>query len=143
MSTPALSHLYIATACLRNAQGQLLTVRKRGTQAWMLPGGKRDGMEQPLQTLLRELCEELGLQLPATQLAPLGHFTAQAANEAHTQVHAQVFVGLQPLTEPIQTAAEIEAHHWLDLTSPCPLQLAPLLRLHVLPALLHHLLQHG
>ena len=57
-------HLHIATACLFNAQGQLLTVRKRGTQAWMLPGGKRDGPETPLQALLRELQEELqSLQL--------------------------------------------------------------------------------
>ena len=135
LAKPVMHHLYIATLCLFNPQGQLLTVRKRGTQAWMLPGGKRDGDETPLQTLLRELKEELQLPLQAADVVPLGTFSAAAANEAATQVHAEVFVALQPLRQPVQAAAEIEALQWIELAPPLPHALAPLLREHIIPAL--------
>ena len=128
-------HLHIATACLFNAQGQLLTVRKRGTQAWMLPGGKRDGDETPLQALLRELEEELQLRLQPEDVEALGPFSATAANEAGTQVHAQVFVACAALQQPVQIAAEIAGQRWLDWEGPLPDDLAPLLREQVIPAL--------
>ncbi len=35
---------------------------------WDLPGGGREGDESPETCLLRELCEEFGLQLPADRL---------------------------------------------------------------------------
>lgn len=128
-------HLHIATACLFNAQGQLLTVRKRGTQAWMLPGGKRDGDETPLQALLRELQEELQIDMAADDFASLGTFSAIAANEADTQVHAHVFVAPAPLLLAVQPAAELAALQWLALDQPLPDTLAPLLRSQVIPAL--------
>lgn len=128
-------HLHIATACLFNTQGQLLTVRKRGTQAWMLPGGKRDGAETPLQALLRELQEELQIGMAADDFAPLGQFSASAANEAATQVHAHVFVAHAPVLHALQPAAEIAALQWLALDQPLPDTLAPLLRNQVIPAL--------
>lgn len=128
-------HLHIATACLFNAQGQLLTVRKRGTQAWMLPGGKRDGDETPLQALLRELQEELQLDMAAQDFSPLGSFSASAANEADTQVHAHVFVAHAPLQHAVHPAAELAALQWLALDQPLPDTLAPLLRSQVIPAL--------
>ncbi len=37
-----MSVLQIATACLIDPHGRLLLVRKRGTLAFMLPGGKRE-----------------------------------------------------------------------------------------------------
>lgn len=129
-------HLHIAAACLFNAQGQLLTVRKRGTQAWMLPGGKRDGEETPLQALVRELQEELQITMAAADFAPLGQFSARAANEAATQVHAHVLVAHAPLQQTVQAAAEIADLHWLALDQPLPDTLAPLLRSQVIPALL-------
>jgi len=129
-------HLHIAAACLFNTQGHLLTVRKRGTQAWMLPGGKRDGDETPLQALVRELQEELQLTMVAADFAPLGQFSAIAANEAATQVHAHVLVAHAPLQQTVQAAAEIAGVQWLELDQPLPDTLAPLLRSQVIPALL-------
>lgn len=64
--------LHIAAACLFDEAGRLLLVRKCGTQMFMLPGGKRESGETPLQALIRELDEELHLQLPASALTPLG-----------------------------------------------------------------------
>lgn len=128
-------HLHIAAACLFNTQGHLLTVRKRGTQAWMLPGGKRDGDETPLRALVRELQEELQITMAAADFAPLGQFSAIAANEAATQVHAHVLVALAPLQQTVQAAAEIAGVQWLALDQPLPDTLAPLLRSQVIPAL--------
>ncbi|MDH1702855.1 NUDIX hydrolase [Comamonas terrigena] len=128
-------HLHIAAVCLFNTQGQLLTVRKRGTQAWMLPGGKRDGEETPLQALVRELQEELQITMAAADFAPLGQFSAIAANEAATQVHAHVLVAHAPLQQTVQAAAEIAGVQWLALDQPLPDTLAPLLRSQVIPAL--------
>ncbi|MBB4863788.1 8-oxo-dGTP pyrophosphatase MutT (NUDIX family) [Pseudomonas nitritireducens] len=129
--------LRIAAACLLDEAGRLLLVRKRGTQAFMLPGGKYEAGETAVQALLRELQEELDLQLPPAALTPLGHFQADAANEPDTRVAAQVFVAALP--HAVQPAAELEELAWLESSGDLPPNLAPLLREQVLPALLAHL----
>ena len=112
--------LRIATACFLNDAHALLVVRKRGTQAWMLPGGKLDGEETPQQALLRELHEELALTLSADALQPLGQFAAPAANEADTQVSAQVFCASLPAQQVPTIGAEIAAMQWIALDAPLP-----------------------
>ncbi|TJZ76260.1 NUDIX hydrolase [Chitiniphilus eburneus] len=113
-------------------QGRLLTVRKRGTAHFMLPGGKPESGEAPLAGLLRELREELGCGVQAGTLRELGRFSAQAANEPGRTVNATVYTGV--LDAPPRLAAEIEALAWIDPAQP-DVTLAPLLRDHVLPAL--------
>ncbi|MGY4534314.1 8-oxo-dGTP diphosphatase [Pseudomonas sp. TE3786] len=126
--------LSIAAACLIDAHGRLLLVRKRGTQAFMLPGGKREPGESAIAALQRELLEELNLTLPVEALTALGQFHAPAANEADTWIDADIFVAA--LHQPVAAAAELEELAWLDLQAPERDDLAPLLRLHVLPRLL-------
>ncbi|MCY1416371.1 hypothetical protein D3C76_837810 [compost metagenome] len=125
--------LNIAAACLMDSAGRLLLVRKRGTRAFMLPGGKREAGEQPLDALRRELREELDLHLPADALAPLGRFHAPAANEADTWVDADIYLAALP--HPVQPAAELEELAWLNDLHETSESLAPLLRDKVLPAL--------
>ncbi len=127
----------IAAACLLDDTGRLLLVRKRGTQAFMLPGGKHEPGETSVQALLRELGEELNLHLAPSALTPLGHFQANAANEPDMRVDAQVFVAALP--HAVQPAAELEELAWLDPAGDYPRNLAPLLREQVLAALLAHL----
>ena len=40
----------VAAVVFRNAEGHVLTVRKRGTQRFMLSGGKPEPAEEPHQT---------------------------------------------------------------------------------------------
>lgn len=127
----------IAAACLLDDAGRLLLVRKRGTQAFMLPGGKHEPGETSVQALLRELGEELDLHLATAALTPLGQFQANAANEPEMRVDAEVFIAALP--HAVQPAAELEELAWLDPAGDYPHNLAPLLREQVLPALLAHL----
>lgn len=126
--------LKIATACLLNEAGSILVVRKRGTRMFMLPGGKIEAGETPLQALRRELYEELGLEVEEQQLQALGHFQSRAANEPDHWVEADVFVGR--VEGEVQVQAEIDALDWLTPHTQQQEHLAPLLREQLLPALL-------
>lgn len=124
--------LDIVTAVIRDADGRMLLVRKRGTTVFMKPGGKRDGGEDDLATLARELDEELGCRLVHAEL--LGHFSAPAANEAGFTVQSATY--LAAVEGDIAARAEIEELAWIDPAAPGDLRLAPLLTEQVLPALL-------
>ncbi|MDN5895052.1 MAG: dihydrofolate reductase [Nocardioides sp.] len=110
--------------------GQVLTVRKRGTSRFMLVGGKLDPGETPADAACREAEEEVGLQ--PRQLEPLGTFLALAANEPGHLVRSVAFLTV-PEGEP-QVAAEIEEMRWMGLDDRHD-DLAPLLEHHVLPLL--------
>ena len=121
----------IAAALLLGPNGHILLVRKRGTQAFMQPGGKIDPGEQPLQALARELLEELGLRIDPAQARYLGVFSAPAANEPGFEVQAELFQ--LHIDAPVQPAAEIEEVQWIDPLTEGNLTLAPLTRDLILP----------
>jgi 8-oxo-dGTP pyrophosphatase MutT (NUDIX family) len=128
------SRLQIAAICLLNCAGELLVVRKRHTQRFMLPGGKLEIGESSLEALIRELEEELSLSLDPKACKPLGLFQAPAANEPDTVIEAELFMA--ELDNPALTvAAELEILAWLPLKPPYEIALAPLLSEHVLPLL--------
>ncbi|WP_339417811.1 MULTISPECIES: NUDIX hydrolase [unclassified Pseudomonas] len=125
------STIRIAAALLIGADGQTLLVRKRGTQAFMQPGGKIDAGEQPAEALARELHEELNLRIEPSEAVYLGTFTAPAANEPGFTVEAELFqVQIDVVVTP---AAEIEEVRWIDPAGDGGLQLAPLTRDLILP----------
>lgn len=125
--------LHIAAACLIDAHGRLLTVRKRGTTKFMLPGGKREPGEAPLDAVRREVFEELELHLEAVALQLLGKFQAVAANELDTRVQAHIYTAR--IDREVAPAAELEELSWLNPADELPANLAPLLRDEVIPAL--------
>ena len=127
--TPPL--IRIAAALLVGPDGRTLLVRKRGTQAFMQPGGKIEAHEQPVQVLARELDEELGLKIDPAQARHLGQFSAPAANEPGFIVQAEVF--LLETDATVSPAAEIEEVRWIDPISSGDLLLAPLTGEVILP----------
>ena len=121
----------IVAAAIQNQEGRVLLVRKRGTLAFMQPGGKRDKGEDDLTALARELHEELGCRLVSSSAVYLGTFEASAANEAGQRVRAVVYeVRVSGVMSP---QAEIEELVWVDPDDATRLVLAPLTREHVLP----------
>lgn len=125
------SLIRIAAALLIGPDGRTLLVRKRGTQAFMQPGGKIEAHEQPVQALVRELDEELGLAIDPAQARYLGPFSAPAANEPGFVVQAEVF--LLNIDAPVSPAAEIEEVQWIDPAGDGDLLLAPLTGERILP----------
>lgn len=131
--------LYIAAAVLLNEHQQLLLLRKRSTSAFMQPGGKIDLGEQPLDALVRELHEELGLVIDPSDATFLGQYLAPAANEPGFMVDCALYrVAMKPGDKAIP-AAEIEEVVWASVLEACELELAPLTRKIVLPLIRHEL----
>lgn len=123
----------VSAVVLRDDRGAVLTVRKRGSTRFMLPGGKPDAGESAAQTAVREVREELSVHLEPSALQPIGVFRAAAANEPGFDVESAVFE--HPPVSVSQPAAEIEEIRWQLLDEPYPTDLAPLLVEHVLPIL--------
>ncbi|TIC83928.1 NUDIX domain-containing protein [Nocardioides sp. GY 10113] len=123
----------VVAVSVRDARGRFLTVRKRGTDAFMQPGGKPEPGESAIETGIRELDEELGAVV--ADVAWLGEWTAPAANEPGRVIEAVVLTArLVSLRGP---QAEIEELLWWDPADPAvPAErIAPLLRDVVAPAL--------
>ncbi|PIE07978.1 MAG: TIGR00730 family Rossman fold protein [Rhodobacterales bacterium] len=100
--------LKIAVAVIMDDSGNMLLVRKRGTESFMQPGGKIEANETVRQSLERELLEELGAETRNAEF--LAQLTAPAANEPNHVVEAQVF--RVELARSPAISAEIEEMCW-------------------------------
>lgn len=128
---PANKFIRIVAALVQDDAGHVLLVRKRGTRAFMQPGGKLRDSESHLEALERELVEELSCSVQPDSPTLLGTFTAPAANESGYLVEAALY--RVKLTGTISAAAEIEEIVWLDPNKPHEIELAPLTSRTVLP----------
>ena len=121
----------VVAALIRDEDGRVLLVRKRGTAAFMQPGGKRDAGESDVAALSREIVEELGCRVTQNSARALGVFDCQAANEPGFRVQAAVYA--VDVEGAIKPQAEIDEMVWVDPRALPDLHLAPLTRDHVLP----------
>jgi 8-oxo-dGTP diphosphatase len=85
MDRPGDNLLIVAAAALVDADGRVL-VQQRATGAlaglWEFPGGKLEPGETPAQALVRELDEELGIDVEAACLAPAA-FASELLGDRH------------------------------------------------------------
>ncbi len=119
--------IYLASALITNAVGDLLTVRKKGSIYYMMAGGKIEMGETPLQALQRELEEELNLILTPEDIRYLGTHQTQAVNEVNTLVHATVF-HIKTTFTSFTPHAELEEIKWLTYDTYSEVPLAHLLQ---------------
>jgi 8-oxo-dGTP diphosphatase len=115
---------------------RLLLVRKKGLDLLILPGGKPQENESDVQTLSRELEEELGCCLVVDQLKFLGTFSDEAAGMPGVKVTIKLYMG-GLIGTPIPHS-EIESIVWWTQTAHLESSLAPSLRNSILP-FLHNL----
>ncbi|MFC7546591.1 NUDIX domain-containing protein [Plantactinospora sp. GCM10030261] len=65
-------------AWIRLEGGAILSSRSRGKDVYYIPGGKRETGESDIDTLIREIREELSVDIVADTARPAGTFQAQA-----------------------------------------------------------------
>jgi 8-oxo-dGTP diphosphatase len=122
-------HIVVAAVALVR-DGHVLTVRKRGTERFMLVGGKLEPGESARDAALRETFEEVGVRVEHATL--LGEFLSEAANEPDHTLHSTVF-WIETDAEPV-AAAEIAEVRWTPVDGHLD-DLAPMLEHHVLPVI--------
>ena len=124
------SPLRVVAAAILDGEKVLLVSKREAPDVFYLPGGKPDRDESPLQTLARELDEELSVALIHADL--FGVVSDEAALE---RVAMEMQVYLVRVGGLISTGAEIAALAWVGANGEAPGRLAPAIRNQVLPEL--------
>jgi 8-oxo-dGTP diphosphatase len=93
--------------------GQILSTRSKGKIKYYIPGGKREKGESDLQTLTREITEELNVTIIASTAEYVGTFSAQSDGEkAGIRVimtcYRAKYIG------HLKASSEIEEIKWLN-----------------------------
>jgi 8-oxo-dGTP diphosphatase len=94
------------------SEGRILSTRSRGKDVYYLPGGKREPGETDVDTLVREIAEELSVAIVPATARHLGTFEAQAHGHAggvlvRMTCYTAAFSGV------LTASAEIEEVLWL------------------------------
>ncbi|EGR0543414.1 NUDIX domain-containing protein [Vibrio cholerae] len=93
--------------------GKLLVVRSKGKALFYLPGGKREAGESDEEALIREIKEELSVDLLPTSLKYMETFTAQADGKAE-DVSVKLTCYFADFSGELLPAAEIEELKFID-----------------------------
>ncbi|SDM43846.1 NUDIX hydrolase [Allokutzneria albata] len=92
--------------------GRILSTRSRGKDTFYLPGGKRDPGESDIQTLMREIAEELTVAIDPTSAVHLGTFQAQAHGHP-PGVEVRMTCYTATFTGTLAPSSEIDEIIWL------------------------------
>ncbi|MGW4352997.1 NUDIX hydrolase [Nocardia sp. NPDC004582] len=76
MRTEREQRLIDTVAWVRIEDGRILCARPSGKDVFYIPGGKREGAETDLQTLVREIREELTVEIAPETVAHVGNYEA-------------------------------------------------------------------
>jgi 8-oxo-dGTP pyrophosphatase MutT (NUDIX family) len=99
-------------AWIRLENGRILSTRSRGKDVYYLPGGKREAGESDVDTLVREVREELSLDISRETARHAGDFAAQAHGHTGGVIVRMSCYEADYEGEPT-AASEIEEVVWL------------------------------
>ena len=107
----------VAKAALFNEKNQLLILTRANNDVVRpglldFPGGAIDEGESPDQAVLREIQEEIGVQLSASDVQLVYAYTSYYDNRSTVRF---VYVGKMPEDSTITLSHEHEAFEWMDL----------------------------
>lgn len=97
------------------SERKILVTRSRGKDAWYIPGGKREPGETDREALIREVKEELSVDLLPDTLSYFETFTAQAHGKPEG-VFVQMTCYTGEYKGVLQPASEIAEMAWLTST---------------------------
>ncbi|SFW64542.1 NUDIX hydrolase [Amycolatopsis australiensis] len=99
-------------AWIHVVDGRVLVARSRGKDKFYLPGGKREPGETDAETLVREIREELAVEITPSTIRPAGTFEGQAHGKAEgTLVRTAAYSAEYRGT--LEASSEIEEIAWL------------------------------
>lgn len=100
-------------ALIEIKNNKILSTKSKGRDTYYLPGGKRELGESDIEALIREIAEELTVNIDPVSVKFYGEFSAQA--HGHPQ---GIIVNMRCYTASfngtLQAAAEIEEVTWLS-----------------------------
>jgi 8-oxo-dGTP diphosphatase len=110
-TTLPLRHQILKVGLAVRDGNRVLLVKKRGGNRFILPGGKPENGERDLDTLQREIREELGCSIDADSVEFLGAFTDVAADMVGAMVTVRLYKG--DLVGSPSPKSEIETLKWV------------------------------
>jgi 8-oxo-dGTP diphosphatase len=99
-------------AWLHIVDGRVLSARSKGKDVYYLPGGKRDPGETDIDTLSREVQEELSVRIKPETASHFGTFEAQAHDKPEG-VRVKMTCYLADFEGELRPASEIAELVWL------------------------------
>lgn len=99
---------------------KVLSTLSKGKDAWYIPGGKREGKESDIEALIREVKEELSVDLQPKTISYYGTFQAQAHGKP-IGVKVRMTCYTAHFEDVLKANNEIEKIDFFDSTTQEPL----------------------
>ncbi len=93
-------------------EGKLLVAKSKGKNLYYVPGGKREAGESDEQALMREIKEELSVDLIPSTIKYAGIFKSQA-DEKNSGITVKMTCYFADYTGKLQADSEIDELAWL------------------------------
>lgn len=113
---------------------QVLTTRSRGKSMYIQPGGKLEAGETETQAVIRELREEMGIEVTEADLEKIGNFYAEAAGQADKRLKLAAYLVKHFDGEP-SPQSEVEEIRGFSSDVPEGIELASILEHDIIPEL--------
>ena len=102
-------------AWIHTKDGKVLSTLSRGKNVFYIPGGKREYNETDEQTLVREIKEELDVDIVLDTVEYLGVYEAQSDGaEEGVMVKMTSYIG--DYVGELKASSEIERFEWLSMS---------------------------
>lgn len=102
-------------AWIHTKDGKILSTLSKGKSVYYIPGGKREGNETDHETLVREVKEELDVDIVLDTVEYLGVYQAQSDGAAKgVQVKMTSYIG--DYVGELKASSEIEQIEWLSMS---------------------------
>lgn len=100
-------------AFIETRDGQILCTKSKGKSKYYIPGGKREVGETDEETLIREVKEELNVEVQPNTIQYVGTFKAQADGAEQGVIVKMTCYKAEYLGE-VEPWSEIEEVRWLN-----------------------------
>lgn len=93
--------------------GKILSTKSKGKTTYYIPGGKRENGESDIQTLIREVAEELSVTITPNTAEYIGTFSAQS-DGAKEGIQVIMTCYKAKYSGNLRANSEIEEIKWLN-----------------------------